>query len=65
MIFCLQWIYLFSFLVTPTVYGNSWARSHIRAAAATYTKATATLNSQWLCHSGNNEITMMFTLTLT
>ena len=36
----------FSFLATPMVYGSSWARDRIRAAAVTYTTAAETWDPQ-------------------
>ena len=47
-------IYIFLYMAAHEVYGNSWARDWIRAAAVVYTTGTATADPSYiwdLCHS--------------
>lgn len=39
----------FVLVATPVVYGSSWVRGQIGAAAEAYTKATATLDLSLMC----------------
>ena len=43
------WMFLFIFLLPPAAYGSSQARGQIRAAAETYTTATATQDPSCIC----------------